>query len=92
MSNPLESSPVHEPMVWTVPEVKAKDTIDKPNYRQIVIEAADSVGIAVIEPNAEEFESQVQQALRKGEKSYHVKAFRGSKDGPYSHHMTLPPM
>ncbi|MCJ1283602.1 hypothetical protein MMC26_002933 [Xylographa opegraphella] len=68
-------------MVWTVPEVKAKDATDKPNYRQIVIDAAASVNINVIEPNADEFESQVQQALRKGEKSYHVKAFRGSKDG-----------
>ncbi|MCJ1380582.1 hypothetical protein MMC17_003690 [Xylographa soralifera] len=81
VSNLPDNSPVHEPMVWTVPEVKVKDATDKPNYRRSVIEAADSVNITVIEPNAEEFESQVQQALRKGEKSYHVKAFRGSKDG-----------
>ena len=81
VSIPPDGLPVHEPMVWTVPEVKVKDVTDKPNYRRSVIEAAGSVDITVIEPSAEEFESQVQQALRKGEKSYHVKAFRGSKDG-----------
>ena len=90
VSSPPESSAVHEPIVWTVPEHKAKDPTEKPNYRQSVIEAAASVNITVIEPNAEEFESQVQQALRRGEKSYHVKAFRGSKDGQSTYHISLP--
>ncbi|MCJ1403479.1 hypothetical protein MMC11_006702 [Xylographa trunciseda] len=81
VSNAPDNFHVHEPMVWTVPEVKVKDATDKPSYRQSVIETARSVNVTVIEPNVEEFESQVQQALRKGEKSYHVKAFRGSKDG-----------
>ena len=75
-------------MVWTVPEVKTKDTTDKPNYRQAMTEAIEAAGMQVIEPNAAEFESQMQQAYRKGEKSYHVKAFKGSKDGgflPYFH-------
>ncbi|MCJ1433595.1 hypothetical protein MMC27_002958 [Xylographa pallens] len=81
VSIPPDSLLVHEPMVWTVPEVKVKDITEKPNYRRTVIEAAGSVNITVVEPSAEEFESQVQQALRMGEKSYHVKAFRGSKDG-----------
>ncbi|MCJ1388832.1 hypothetical protein MMC18_001682 [Xylographa bjoerkii] len=81
VSIPPDNSPIYEPMVWTVPEVKVKDATDKPNYRQRVIETAESVKITVIQPSVEEFESQVRQALRKGEKSYHVKAFRGSKDG-----------
>ncbi|MCJ1473117.1 hypothetical protein MMC13_001768 [Lambiella insularis] len=79
--SPPENVPVHEPMVWTVPEVKAKDTTEKPNYRQNMIDDMKAAGGHVIEPDAAEFESQVQQAYRKGEKSYHVKAFRGSKDG-----------
>ncbi|KAL6714833.1 hypothetical protein ACLMJK_007093 [Lecanora helva] len=35
----------------------------------------------VIEPSKDEFASQIVQAHRKGETAYHVKAFRGSKDG-----------
>ena len=35
----------------------------------------------VIEPDKSEFASQIVQAHRKGETAFHVKAFRGSKDG-----------
>jgi hypothetical protein len=35
----------------------------------------------LIEPNDAEFASATPEAHRKGEKAYHVKAFRGSKDG-----------
>lgn len=35
----------------------------------------------VIEPTKDEFASQTAQAHRKGETAFHVKAFRGSKDG-----------
>ena len=38
-------------------------------------------GKKVITPAEDEFASAIQQAHRKGEKAYHVKAFRGSKDG-----------
>ncbi|KAK3066664.1 hypothetical protein LTR53_016902 [Teratosphaeriaceae sp. CCFEE 6253] len=38
-------------------------------------------GKHVITPNAAEFASCIPQAQRKGEKAYHVKAYRGSKDG-----------
>lgn len=37
--------------------------------------------IQVVRPNAQEFASAIPEAHRKGEKAYHVKAFRGSKDG-----------
>jgi len=35
----------------------------------------------VVEPTKDEFSSQILQAHRKGETAFHVKAFRGSKDG-----------
>ncbi|KAK3673752.1 hypothetical protein LTR78_006305 [Recurvomyces mirabilis] len=38
-------------------------------------------GKHVVIPNPAEFASSIEQAHRKGEKAYHVKAFRGSKDG-----------
>ena len=77
-----EGRPLHEAMVWTVPDVKAKDVGDeKPNYRKSMTEAVEATGMRVLEPDALEFASEVQQAYRKGEKAYHVKAFRGSKDG-----------
>ncbi|KAL1960194.1 hypothetical protein VTO42DRAFT_8737 [Malbranchea cinnamomea] len=38
-------------------------------------------GTQVICPNAKEFVSAMPEAHRKGEKAYHVKAFRGSKEG-----------
>lgn len=78
---PSEGAPIAEPIVWAAPELKAKDAVVKPNPKHIMIEDMKAAGIKVIEPDAVEFESQVQQAYRKGEKSYHVKAFRGSKDG-----------
>ncbi|OJJ59331.1 hypothetical protein ASPSYDRAFT_56938 [Aspergillus sydowii CBS 593.65] len=37
--------------------------------------------IQVVRPDAQEFASAIPEAHRKGEKAYHVKAFRGSKDG-----------
>jgi len=37
----------------------------------------------IVEPEEREFASTLVQAHRKGEKAYHVKAFRGSKDGTF---------
>lgn len=77
-----EGSSSYEPMVWTVPEVKAKELEEgKPNLRQTMTEAVKAAQRNVLEPDSSEFVSEVQQAYRKGEKAYHVKAFRGSKDG-----------
>ena len=82
MSSPPNGAASYEPMVWTVPDVKAKETGDvRPDHRQNMIDAVKAARIPVLEPDASEFESQVQQAYRKTEKAYHVKAFRGSKDG-----------
>ena len=38
----------------------------------------------VIEPDVQEFASAVPEPHRKGEKAYHVKAFRGSKEGMFN--------
>lgn len=38
-------------------------------------------GVKVTHPNEAEFVGAVPESHRKGEKAYHVKAFRGSKDG-----------
>ena len=38
-------------------------------------------GTQVIVPSPKEFVSAMPEAHRKGEKAYHVKAFRGSKEG-----------
>lgn len=40
-------------------------------------------GVKVTHPNEVEFVGAIPESHRKGEKAYHVKAFRGSKDGRY---------
>lgn len=79
--------------VWTVPDTVPKDgifvglTTSQPGgtYRTLLItilnEALKPYKKRVIEPNIQEFASQVVQAHRKAEPAYHIKAFRGSKDG-----------
>lgn len=39
--------------------------------------------IKVVGPDEREFVSAIPEAHRKGEKAYHVKAFRGSKEGAH---------
>lgn len=79
--------------VWTVPDSVPKDgifvglTTSHPGetYRTLLItilnEALKHYKKRVIEPDRQEFASQVVQAHRRGEPAYHIKAFRGSKDG-----------
>ncbi|KKY28621.1 putative negative regulator of dna transposition [Phaeomoniella chlamydospora] len=43
--------------------------------------ALSTADIKLTQPNDEEFSSAIPEAHRKGETAYHVKAFRGSKDG-----------
>ena len=77
-----EDTSNYEHMVWTVPEIKPKEVEEgKQNLKQTMIEAIKAARRSVLEPDASEFASEVMQAYRKGEKAYHVKAFRGSKDG-----------
>ena len=79
--------------VWTVPDSVPKDgtfvglKAPRPGetYRTLLItllnQALKPYKKRVIEPDKQEFASQVVQAHRKGESAYHIKAFRGSKDG-----------
>ena len=70
----------YEPLVWTVSNVLAKGE-EGSTTSEKVLQALKDAKVKVLEPSETEFSSQVQQATRKGEKAYHVKAFRGSKDG-----------
>lgn len=54
---------------------------DIPTLSASILQVLKAANAEVLEPQDVEFVSQLQQATRKGEKSYHVKAFRGSKDG-----------
>jgi hypothetical protein len=82
-----------EPIIWTVNHGPLKSChISNPVLAKIasgpedVLETAlDYIlkkhGINLTFPTAAEFASATPEAHRKGEKAYHVKAFRGSKDG-----------
>jgi hypothetical protein len=73
-----------EPVVWTAPDTNPKTAVtDAPTPSAAIREALKRAGVKVLEPSADEFQSEVPQAYRKGEKVYHVKAFRGSKDGKF---------
>ncbi|KAI9806188.1 MAG: hypothetical protein M1825_006303 [Sarcosagium campestre] len=53
-------------------------------YRTLLIDVLNQLlpnRVTVQEPRADEFASALVEAHRKSEKAYHVKAFRGSKDG-----------
>ena len=72
-------------MVWTAPGLPIKDADEEePNPSTTMIKAIEQAGFKVQQPNEKDFVSQVIQGHRKGEKAYHVKAFRGSKDGKFS--------
>ena len=82
ITKPSDGAPVHEPIVWTVPDGKTKDAdADEQSPRDRIIEYLEARNVHVLVPTASEFTSEVVQANRKGEKAYHTKAFRGSKDG-----------
>ena len=71
-------------MLWTALDVRPKGSDeDAPTPSAEILKALKGAGVTVLEPSAAQFESQVPQAARKGEKVYHVKGFRGSKDGTF---------
>ena len=78
VSRPPPGVTAPEPIVWTVAE---KDIRNDTPLLETVLATLKSSKISVQRPDAAEFASQITQAHRKGEKAYHVKAFRGSKDG-----------
>ncbi|KAL1612298.1 hypothetical protein SLS60_000522 [Paraconiothyrium brasiliense] len=83
----LKSSPP-EPIVWTFEEATGKNIVEGEDpgpspmaeaIHHCLIQAG--TGKTVIFPDADQFESAIPQSHRKGEKAYHVKGHRGSKEG-----------
>ena len=73
-------------MLWTVNAGPIKnyergDSIEDYDPETIIDEVLRSVGLPVIEPVEKEFASATPEAHRKKETAFHVKAFKGSKDG-----------
>ena len=82
-----------EPLVWTVPETAPKtvtigaSTNTEDETYVSVISRAIKEGWGgrreVVTPRKEEFVSALSESHRKGEPTWHVKAFRGSKEGMF---------
>lgn len=77
-----------EPIVWTFEEATGKNIVEGEDpgpqpMADAINQCLTQAGTrkSVIFPNADEFESAVPQPHRKGEKAFHVKAHRGSKEG-----------
>ncbi|CAO2658472.1 Nn.00g061950.m01.CDS01 [Neocucurbitaria sp. VM-36] len=77
-----------EPVVWTFEEATGKNIVDGEDpgpgpLAEAIHHCLIQAGTAkeVIFPDADEFSSAVPESHRKGEKTYHVKAHRGSKEG-----------
>lgn len=80
-----------EPIVWTFAEATGKDVKEGEDPGPAPIAAVineclakEGVGKKVVFPDDKEFASAIVQSHRKGEKAFHVKAFRGSKDGEFA--------
>ncbi|KAJ4365038.1 hypothetical protein N0V83_008654 [Neocucurbitaria cava] len=83
----LKASPP-EPVVWTFEEATGKNIVEGEDpgpaplaeaIHHCLIQAGTSK--EVIFPDADDFSSAIPESHRKGEKAYHVKAHRGSKEG-----------
>lgn len=79
---------VPEPIVWTFEEATGKNIVEGEDpgpgpmaevIHHCLIQAG--TGKEVVFPDADEFASAIPESHRKGEKAYHVKAHRGSKEG-----------
>jgi hypothetical protein len=81
-------SSLPEPIIWTYEEPTGKNIVEGEDPSPVPI--ADAInqcmkqaGVrkSVIFPDAAEFASVIPQGHRRGEKAFHVKAHRGSKEG-----------
>jgi len=81
-------SSVPEPIVWTFEEATGKNIVEGEDpgpapvaeaIHHCLIQAG--TGKEVVFPQADEFASATPESHRKGDKAYHVKAHRGSKEG-----------
>jgi hypothetical protein len=82
----LPSKSSEETILWTYVEPTGKELREGehpgPGAAAKAIDLAlKAVGKRVIFPDAKEFKSAVPESHRKNEATYHVKAFRGSKEG-----------
>ncbi|OAK95691.1 Rtt106-domain-containing protein [Phaeosphaeriaceae sp. SRC1lsM3a] len=77
-----------EPIIWTFEEATGKNIVEGEDpgpapmaeaIHHCLIQAG--TGKQVIFPDADEFASATPESHRKGDKAYHVKAHRGSKEG-----------
>lgn len=77
-----------EPIIWTFEEATGKNIIEGEDpgpgpmaeaIHHCLIQAG--TGKEVVFPDADEFASATPESHRKGDKAYHVKAHRGSKEG-----------
>ncbi|KAF2204239.1 Rtt106-domain-containing protein [Delitschia confertaspora ATCC 74209] len=84
---PVGSAPP-EPIVWTFEEATGKNIVEGEDpgpgpmaeaIHHCLLQA--KTGKTVIFPEENDFSSAIVQSHRKGEKAYHVKAYKGSKDG-----------
>ncbi|KAL4881484.1 histone chaperone rtt106 [Aspergillus karnatakaensis] len=93
INSPPEGEPTPETLVWTINDGPAKAAFSGQG-QQIGHEGGEMAEslvrrvlnenlprVLVVRPDAQEFVSAMPEAHRKGEKAYHVKAFRGSKEG-----------
>lgn len=71
----------YETMVWGAADAKKKNQEDVPTESEALLAALKDVKAKVVEPKESEFVSAAKHPMRKDEKQYHVKAFRGSKEG-----------
>lgn len=100
-SQSYDGSPA-EPLVWTMNETKGKPEVSSVSTRLHGSEEDTFVDVTrrelnhfmaslekkLVLPDEREFASEIPQSHRKGEKAFHTKAFRGSKEGslPKSNH------
>jgi hypothetical protein len=102
INSPAEGEPAAEAMVWTVSDgppkaafsVNGQQTGNKDGetaenlVRRVLNENLSQA--KVVRPDEREFVSAMPEAHRKGEKAYHAKAFRGSKEGTITVHNSRP--
>ena len=84
---------IPEQILWTVPDSAPKEgttsvanTVQTGDTYKTLLLAAINDALKpmkkhVLKPDKKDFSSQIVQAHRKGETAFHIKAFRGSKDG-----------
>jgi len=81
-----------EPLVWTMNETKASPEIissstrsEEDNFVDVTRRELDAFMAShskkTVLPDQREFASEIPQSHRKGEKAFHTKAFKGSKEG-----------